>query len=107
MVLLTLLLLCLLIASYVGVMHAVVDVSKIANDHDANQRDRAYAFLHIVMILGAGIIGFVTGKWFNGLGIAFAALFVIVIAVGMLSVQLTSYELACHGHNDLVRHWQC
>ena len=106
-VLLTIALLFLLVAAYVGVMHAVVDVSKVANDHDANQRDRAYVFLHLVMIFGAGIIGFVMGKWFNGLGIAFATLFVIVITVGMLSVQLTSYELACHGHNDLVRHWQC
>jgi len=25
----------------------------------------------------------------------------------MLGAQMASYELACEGHNDLVRHWQC
>lgn len=106
-VLLTLLLLILLLASYAGVMHAVLDVSRVDSDSDADRRDAAYAYLHLVMAIGAGLIGFFAGKWFNGLGFAFATLFVIVMAIGMLAVQMGSYELACHGHNDLVRHWRC
>jgi hypothetical protein len=58
-------------------------------------------------LLGAAVLGFVAGKWFNGLGIAFATLFVLVLGICMVTVQMASYELACHGHNDLVRHWQC
>lgn len=104
---LTIALLCLFVGAYIGVMYAVVDISKVANDQDANQRDQAYIFLHLVMIGGAGIIGFVVGKWFNGLGIAFATLFILVVAISMLSVQLSAFELACHGHNNIVRHWQC
>lgn len=104
---LTLALLAMLLAAYIGVMHAVVDVSRVTSDHEANDRDLAYVYLHLAILAGAGIIGFFAGKWVNGLGIAFATLFVIVMSIGMLTVQLSSYELACHGHNDLVRHWQC
>jgi hypothetical protein len=25
----------------------------------------------------------------------------------MVGAQLTTYELACRGHNDILRHWQC
>ncbi|MBK6319753.1 MAG: hypothetical protein IPI85_06305 [Dehalococcoidia bacterium] len=107
MVFLTLALLLGLLAAYVGVMHAIVDVSRIGGDHDANERDAAYSYLHLVFLAGSAAIGFGAGKWLNGLGIAFGTLFVIVVAVGMLAVQLSSYSLACHGHNDIVRHWQC
>ena len=106
-VVLTLILLLLLFGAYVAVMYATIDVSRIASDAEANDRDAAYAYLHLVMLLGAAVIGFLAGKWFNGLGVAFGTLFVVVMAVGMLAVQLTSYELACHGRNDIVRHWQC
>ena len=39
MVFLTLALLLGLLAAYVGVMHAIVDVSRIGGNHDANERD--------------------------------------------------------------------
>ena len=106
-VFLTVALLAMLLGAYIGVMHAVVDVSRVTTDRDADERDLAYVYLHLAMLTGAGIIGFFAGKWVNGLGIAFATLFVIVMSIGMLSVQLSSYELACHGHNNLVRQWQC
>jgi len=105
--LLTLVLLVLLVAAYVGVMNALVEMSRVESIDEAGRRDAAYAYLHLVMIAGSGVIGFVAGKWFNGLGVAFATLFVVVMVVAMLGVQLASYEMACHGHNDLVRHWQC
>lgn len=100
-------LLIALIIAYAGIMNAVLDVSKVGSDNDANQRDAAYAYLHVVFLAGAAVIGFLAGKWLNGLGVAFATLFVIVLVIGMLAIQLSSYELACRGHNDLVRHWQC
>lgn len=104
-VFLTLLLLLMLLVAYVGVMNALVEISQ--PEHDIERRDTAYAYVHLVLLFGAAVIGFLAGRWFNGLGVAFATLFVVVLGVGMLAVQLTSYELACHGHNDLVRHWQC
>ena len=107
MVLVTLVLLAALLVAYVGVMYAVLDVSRVANEHDANERDVAYAYLHLVFLAGSAVIGFLAGKWLNGLGIAFGTLFAVVIVVGMLTIQLSSYSLACNGHNDLVRHWQC
>ena len=106
-VFLTLLLLVMLVAAYVGVMHALVDLSRPEGNADLDRRDSAYVYVHLVLLAGAAIIGFLAGRWFNGLGVAFATLFVIVLVVAMLTVQLGSYELACHGHNDLVRHWQC
>jgi hypothetical protein len=106
-VLLTLTLLVLLVASYIGVMHALVEMSRVESDSEAARRDAAYAYLHLVLLAGAAIIGFVAGKWFNGLGVAFATLFVIVMIVAMVVTQMATFELACHGHNDLVRHWQC
>lgn len=105
--LLTVALLVLLLAAYIGVMHALVEMSRVETDDDAAQRDAAYAYLHLVLVAGAAIIGFVAGKWFNGLGIAFATLFVVVMVVGTLATQMVTFEMACHGHNDVVRHWQC
>ena len=106
-ILLTVALLLLLIVAYIGVMHAVLEVSRRESDADASRRDAAYAYLHLVMLVGAAVLGFLAGKWFNGLGLAFAMLFVIVMVVAMLATQMATFELACHGHNDLVRHWQC
>jgi hypothetical protein len=105
--LLALLLLMLLAAAYVGVMHALVDLSRPDSGISVDRRDLAYLYVHVVLLVGAAIIGFLAGKWFNGLGVAFATLFVIVTVVIMLGVQMGSYQLACEGHNDLVRHWQC
>lgn len=105
--LLTVVLLVLLAAAYVATMHAVLEVSRIDATTDTDRRDQVYAYIHVGFLLGAAILGFFAGKWFNGLGIAFATLFLVVLAILMLAVQLGSYELACHGHNDLVRHWQC
>ena len=71
------------------------------------QTDNVYAALHIGLLAVAAVIGFVLGKWLNGLGLAYATLFVLVLSVIMVGAQLTTYELACRGHNDLIRHWQC
>lgn len=106
-VLLAVLLAAGLMAAYVAILNTLVDLSDIENGGDADRRDLAYAYLHVGLLIAAAVGGFLLGKWLNGLGFAYATLFVIVLAVGMVGVQMASYELACHGHNDLVRHWQC
>ncbi len=99
---------CLLYnGAYAAAMHALVGVSAVESDADANRRDAVYAYVHLGFLLLVCVVGFVVGKWLNGLGLAYALLFVIVLTVGMLTVQLGSYELACHGHNGLVRNWRC
>jgi hypothetical protein len=106
-VFITIFLLVLIIAAYIGVMNALVEFSNVENIDEAADRDAAYAYLHIGFLGCAAVIGFLAGKWFNGLGVAFSTLFVVVLVIAMLGTQMASYELACEGHNDLVRHWQC
>lgn len=97
----------LFVAAYVAAMHALVDVSIVEDEAGRNRRDTVYLALHLGFLVLVLVVGFVTGKWLNGLGLAYGLLFFIVLVVAMLTVLGGSYELACRGHNDLVRHWQC
>ena len=106
-VLLTVLLLVVLVAGYVAAMNALLEVSRIETDSDAADRDTIYAIVHLGLLAAAAIIGFLTGKWLNGLGFAYATLFVFALAVLMVVAQISTYELACQGQNDIIRHWQC
>lgn len=96
-----------LFAAYVLAMHALVDFSTVESKQDASERDLVYAYVHVALFAGAAALGFLAGKWLSGLGFAFATLFVVAAVLGVTAVQMGSYELACRGHNDLVRHWQC
>jgi CDP-diglyceride synthetase len=104
---LTVLTLLFFVAAYAVAMNAVVSVSRVTDDAGRDHRDQVYLALHGGFLLLAGIYGFTLGKWLNGLGVAFALLFVVGLSLSMVAVQISSYELACHGHNDLVRHWTC
>ena len=77
------------------------------NASDLNARDGLYFAIHGFFLLIALATGFSLGKWINGLGVAFAVLLLAATATAMVGAQVGSYQLACHGHNDLVRHWQC
>lgn len=104
---LTVCLLVLLFAAYIAAMHATLSLSKKAGAHAMDQRDLWYLVIH-GSVLGAGtILGFLAGKWYSGLGIAFAVLFLAALAAGMVGIQLGTFEAACHGHNDIIRHWTC
>ncbi len=106
-VVLTVLGLGIVLGAYAVAMHALVDFSVVESKQEASDRDLVYAYVHVGAFAAAGLVGFLAGKWFSGLGFAFAALFIVVTVLGATALQLGSYELACHGHNDLVRHWQC
>lgn len=99
--------LLLLIGVYVALMRAALPVSHLDDRTSADYRDRVYFALHTGLVVVASAVGFGVGKWLNGLGVAYAVLFVAVLMLAMLGLQLGSFELACHGHNDLVRHWTC
>ena len=99
---------CLLfLVAYVASMRALLDLSDVAGGADLDRRDEVYAYVHLGLLVLAAITGFVIGRWLNGLGLGYAMLFVIVLLLGMLVTQGVTFELACHGHNGLIRHWQC
>ncbi|MGE5595577.1 MAG: hypothetical protein ACM3S1_06020 [Hyphomicrobiales bacterium] len=99
--------LLLLTAVYLLLMRLTIDVSHLDADTTADDRDLFYLGLHSGVLLFAAVAGFALGKWLNGLGLAYSVLFAIVLAVCMVGLQVGSQELACHGHNDLIRHWEC
>jgi hypothetical protein len=103
----TVCLLVVLFAAYIAAMHATVPLSKKTGASAIDRRDLWYVIIH-GSVLGAGaVLGFLAGKWYSGLGIAFALLFLAVLAAGMVGIQLGAFEAACRGHNDIVRHWTC
>ncbi|WP_322818292.1 hypothetical protein [Tepidiforma sp.] len=96
------------VAGYVGAMRATVGLSLVESDADAARRDLVYSVIHVGLLVGAAMVGFVTGKWVNGLGLAFAVLFVVVLATAMVGLQVVTFEVACSGGpNGLIRHWHC
>ena len=99
--------LLVLLAAYVVAMRLAIDISRVGTNHEADYRDAVYLAIHGGGLVAASVVGFALGKFVSGLGVAFSLLFLIVVAVAMVSVQLGSYQLACTGHNDLIRHWTC
>lgn len=101
-------LIALCVAGYVGAMRATVGLSVVESDADAARRDLVYLAIHLGVLGGAAMVGFVAGKWVNGLGLAFAVLFVVVLATVMVGLQVVTFEVACSGGpNGLIRHWHC
>lgn len=101
------LVLVLLLAGYVAAMRATLDLSAVTSAGDADERDRVYLLVHGGMLGLAAISGFATGKWLTGSGLGYALLFLLVISLGMVGLQVATFELACHGYNGLIRHWHC
>lgn len=107
-ILLTVAAIVLLLAVYVVVLRLTVGISKGISNQAVDHRDLIYLFVHVGGLVLAAAAGFALGKWFSGLGVAFALLFVVVVSVGMVGAQMSSYTLACDAHqNDIVRHWTC
>ncbi|MBE7519165.1 MAG: hypothetical protein HS107_07940 [Thermoflexaceae bacterium] len=94
-------------AGYLALMRATLDYSRLEEGTTASDRDEIYLVLHTGMLVLALITGFAAGKWLNGMGAAYATLFAVFLAVFMVTAQVGSYELACGGQNDLIRHWAC
>lgn len=106
-VVVTVCLLMVLFAAYLIAMHLTVPMSKRTGIGSIDHRDLVYVIIHASVLLVGVALGFLEGKWMSGLGIAFAVLLFAVLIVGMVGIQLGSFAAACHGHNDLIRHWTC
>ncbi len=101
-------LIVLFVAAYAGAMRATVGFSDVQSDRDAAVRDQVYLAVHGSLLVAAAVVGFVTGRWVNGMGLAHAVLFVVTLAVAMVAIQVASFELACGaGWNGIIRHWHC
>lgn len=106
--LLSVALLVLLFAAYVVITHAAVGTRVPVGQAAMSRRDSIYFSIHLATILIACLFGFALGKWLNGLGVAFALLFVVVMVSSLAATQVVSYKLACGGgQNNIVRHWTC
>lgn len=99
--------LVVLAASYLALMRATLDYSRLETGRTASDRDEIYLVMHMGLLATALVLGFIVGKWLNGMGTAYATLFATFLAVFMVVAQLGSYELACAGHNGLIRYWVC
>lgn len=99
--------LLLLTGAYVLLMRLSLDVSRLEGTTTASDRDLHYLVLHSGVLAFSAVAGFLVGKWLNGLGFAFAVLFVVVMAFAMLLLQVATFAAACEGYNDLIRHWIC
>lgn len=73
----------------------------------ADTNDGVYFGIHGLWIVAATVLGTVTGSWLRRSAFGFAALFVAVLVIAMVSAQIATFHLACEGHNDIIRHWQC
>jgi len=94
-------------AVYLGAMRATLDLSQVRPGNSPETRDSAYLVVHSGVVAFSLVLGFATGRFAGGLGFAYATLFAAVALVMMAAVQTASFAIACDGHNDLVRHWQC
>jgi len=100
--------LLLFVGAYLVAMRLSLDISRPGRSYNPDYRDAVYFWLHTGILAVAAIAGFSLGKWLNGLGVAYALLFVLVVSFAMAGFALGSFSLACHaGHNDLIRHWTC
>lgn len=91
--------------AYVGVMQLLIDVSE--PTEDADRRDLVYLYVHVGFLLTATILGFLLGKWLNGLGFASAVFVVTALAVSMVLALLTSRAVTCNSDVEFLRHWTC
>ncbi|MEX0781833.1 MAG: hypothetical protein WD557_04220 [Dehalococcoidia bacterium] len=98
-------LLVFLDGAYIGVMQLLIDVSDPTEDPDT--RDLVYLYVHVGFLLVGAILGFLLGKWVNGLGFACAVLVVTVLATSMVFALLTSRAVTCNSDAEFLRHWTC
>ena len=106
-VLATAILVVLLSAAYLGAMRFAIEYSDPHGHYTRDERDLVYLWLHLGVLAAALVAGFGLGRWLRSAGAGYAVLLVILLASMMVAAQLGSQELACSGHDGLIRHWTC
>lgn len=103
--LVSMLLVVLLVALYLVALWATFQYA--SPSENAADRDTIYFGIHGGALLIAGLAGFAAGRWLHASGVAYCVLVVAALAVLMIAAQAGAQTLACHGHNDIVKHWTC
>jgi hypothetical protein len=97
-----------LVLAYLVLLRLAFTAWGIDETATGNRRDNLFLLIHGAFIAGAAVVGFAAGKWLNGLGVAFAVLFLSVMVVAQLGTIAGSQALACTAdRNNLIRHWSC
>ena len=92
-------------AAYIGAMQLVIDVS--APGRSVDRRDEVYLYLHLGFLAAGATLGFLAGKWLNGMGFAVATLVTTVLTISMVMAHLTSRAITCGSDTEFLRHWTC
>jgi hypothetical protein len=104
----TISILLVLTSLYVLSLHLGLDWAGDVSGEDSKDRaDAIYFGLHGIWLVVAAALGGTLGVWFRRTLFGFGALFLTWMLVVMVSAQVASFELACRGHNDIIRHWEC
>ncbi len=89
------------------ILAAYLTALRLAVETAPNRNDGLYFGLHglalSLAIIAGGVVGYLNGRR----AFAIAVLFLAVMLIWMFAAQYASFEMACSGHNDIIRHWQC
>ncbi len=103
-VLFVLCVLLILTVLYVVALHLAVGGNDVATP---NEEDALYFGIHgAVLVLGL-LVAWGIAALSRRSAMALLALFGGWFLIAMMAAQIATFELACHGHNDIIRHWQC
>ncbi|MDZ7728449.1 MAG: hypothetical protein U5Q44_09840 [Dehalococcoidia bacterium] len=103
-VLFVLCVLLILTVLYVVVLHVAVGGD---NSAPPNEEDALYFGIHGAMLTLSLLVAWGIAALSRRSTMALLALFGGWFLVAMMAAQIATFELACHGHNDIIRHWQC
>ncbi len=99
-------LLMLLTTLYVVSLHLAMDVTR-DELNDTNVRDGVYFGIHGAWAFAAMLAGIAVGAWFRRSMFGLGALFVCWMVAAMVAAQIVTFQLACEGYNEIIRHWNC
>jgi hypothetical protein len=99
--------LLLVFGAYVGIAHLTVVQPASDSDDALNSRDAWYFTLHGLVLAAGTVVGIILAWVVRRSAVGFALLFLAALFAAMVATQAGTFKLACEGHNDIVRHWQC
>lgn len=94
-------------AAYVLVLSAAVEAPSASDEITSNSQDALYFGLHGICLVAGILLAVFLALWLRRSKVAYATLLAAWLLVFMIGAQVVTFELACEGHNDIIRHWRC